>query len=239
MNTATMPSSARDPSNSGRSYRVTLAGRSRSFEADGPFVLGSSQAADVHIIAGEHLAVAEVDPTASCTAIELGFECLETHLPESGDRSRVIGFARWQAGRGEPSDHIELVTLPETDPAAVETLKAIFGDAGFTTSVSADRVGRIVERLIRPQFNLALRAIDDGLVARDDLDTCLQLGLGYRKGLLAPLMEAGLEQHFRASQALYAAYGSAAYLPPRQSVVAASRLGNPDVGDDDPAGGGT
>jgi 3-hydroxybutyryl-CoA dehydrogenase len=80
-----------------------------------------------------------------------------------------------------------------------------------------------VDRLIRPQFNLALRAIDNDLATPDDLETALKIGLGYRRGLLNMVMDSGLELHFERTSALFETYGEAKYAPPRSAVTAATR----------------
>jgi 3-hydroxybutyryl-CoA dehydrogenase len=99
--------------------------------------------------------------------------------------------------------------LPTTDRTAIDAARAIFEAAGLIVSWCKDRPGRIVDRLIRPQFNLALRAIDNDLATPDDLETALKIGLGYRRGLLNMVMDSGLELHFERTSALFETYGEA------------------------------
>ena len=86
-----------------------------------------------------------------------------------------------------------------------------------------DFAGRIVDRLIRPQFNEALRALDEGIATAVDLDVTVQLGLGYRNGFIGPLYKSGLHHHYDVTKALFEVYGQAAYAPARRAVVAKQR----------------
>ena len=65
--------------------------------------------------------------------------------------------------------------------------------------------------------------LDEGLATADDLDTTLRLGLGYPEGPIALLERTGLAHHGDVTQALYEAYGEAAYAPARRARVARAR----------------
>ena len=51
----------------------------------------------------------------------------------------------------------------------------------------------------------------------------LRLGLGYPEGPISLLERTGLEHHFEVTQALFEAYGDAAYAPARRARVAKLR----------------
>ena len=157
--------------------------------------------------------------------IELGIECLGVHTGESRgtEGSNVLGFARFRLGAAEPTKLVELVKQPNTAPAALAAAKKVFEDAGLAVAVCNDFPGRIVDRLIRPYLNAALRRLDEGLATADDMDTTLKLGLGYPEGPIALLERTGLAAHFDVSQALYEALGDAAYAPARRARVAKER----------------
>jgi 3-hydroxybutyryl-CoA dehydrogenase len=89
--------------------------------------------------------------------------------------------------------------------------------------VCGDFPGRIVDRLIRPYFNAALRRLDEKLASADDLDKTLCLGLGYPEGPISLLERTGLAHHFQVTQALYEALGQSDYAPARRARVAAAR----------------
>lgn len=155
--------------------------------------------------------------------LELGSECLEAHVGDDVQADNLLGFARWRLGASDPSPLIEVVGLRQTGEAAFKAARAVFEAEGFEVSQCADRAGRIVDRLLRPQFNLALLAVDDELATAEDLDRCLQLGLGYRQGLLAPVLGGGLEHHYAVTAALFETYGQAQYAPARAAVAAHQR----------------
>lgn len=215
-------------------YTVRSDGSSRSFPQSHALLEAASRGGSVLLLIGNQVALRSNDPDWAAIAIELGEEGLGVHTGEDSGRegSNVVGFSRWRLGSDDPSNLIELVVQPQTSPEAVGLVRAVFEGAGFQVSACADRPGRIVDRLIRPQFNLALQAIDDGLVDAKDLDICLQLGLGYRKGFIAPLERSGLDHHHDVSLALHQAYGRPEYLPARRAVVAKarSRASIPSVG---------
>ncbi len=68
-----------------------------------------------------------------------------------------------------------------------------------------DFEGRIIDRLVRPYYNAALRRLDEGLASADDMDLTLRLGLGYPEGPIALLEKTGLEHHFDVTQDLFGA----------------------------------
>ncbi|KAG1249477.1 hypothetical protein G6F68_013310 [Rhizopus microsporus] len=72
-----------------------------------------------------------------------------------------------------------------------------FAAAGVDGAVCNDFPGRILNRLVRPYYNAALRRLDEGLASADDMDTTLRLGLGYPEGPIALLGRTGLHHHYR------------------------------------------
>lgn len=207
------------------SYVVREAGISRSFSAEHPLLKGGGDRADVLLLIGDGHRLDDERASYGAIGLEIGDEGLGVHTGEDSGREggRVVGFSRWRLGSDEPSNLIELVIQPQTSADSVALVRAVFEGAGFQVSVCADRPGRIVDRLIRPQFNLALQAIDDGLVTARDLDTCLNLGLGYRNGFVVLLERSGLDDHYDRCMTLYAAYGRVEFMPARRAVVAKAR----------------
>ena len=123
----------------------------------------------------------------------------------------------------EPTNLVELVRQPRTSDAALAAAKQVFEAAGLQVAVCGDFAGRIIDRLVRPYYNAALRRLDEGLATADDLDTTLKLGLGYPEGPIALLERTGLAHHFDVTQALFEAYGEPAYAPARRARVAKQR----------------
>ena len=154
--------------------------------------------------------------------IELGTECLGVHTGESAGRegSNILGFARFRLGDAPPSDLVELVRQPRSVAGAIEAARALFADAGLQVALCNDFAGRIIDRLVRPYYNAALRRLDEGLATAEHLDLTLRLGLGYPEGPIALLEHSGLAHHFDVTAALFEAYGDPAFAPARRARVA-------------------
>ena len=84
-------------------------------------------------------------------------------------------------------------------------------------AVCNDFPGRILNRLVRPYYNAALRRLDEGLATANDMDMTLRLGLGYPHGPIALLNRSGLHHHFEVTQDLYEQLGQEAYAPARRA----------------------
>lgn len=201
-------------------------GGSRSFETGHAFLRGASSDGPIVVYVGKDAGSRYV-PDASKTAIvlELGMECLGVHTGEApgAGASNVLGFSRFRLGELAHSNLIELVMQSNTTEVAADAARKMFVEAGFEVSLCKDFSGRIIDRLIRPQFNEALRALDEGIATGADIDLTVQTGLGYSKGFIDLLYKSGLEHHYDATKALFEVYGQPAYAPARRAVVAKQR----------------
>ncbi|UIF90040.1 3-hydroxyacyl-CoA dehydrogenase family protein [Cupriavidus sp. UYPR2.512] len=210
-------------------YEIVHAGESRSFPAPHTFLEQSTVDGEGLVYLGADAGAAYARGTGhegrTFVAIELDMECLGFHTGESSgvEGSNVVGFARFRLGKADPSPLVELVRQPGTNREAIESAKAAFQASGLVVAVCNDFAGRIVDRLIRPYFNAALRRLDEKLASAADLDKTLCLGLGYPEGPISLLERTGLAQHYAVTQALYEALGQEAYAPARRARVAAER----------------
>ena len=210
-------------------HSIIDTGNSRSFPSQHRLFDAAVAQGEVVFVIGSRVAdgLAQVANRDARTAIvlELGLECLGVHTGESrgSEGSNLLGFARYRLGSADPTNLVELVRQPRTKPDALAAARALFERAGFVVALCGDFPGRIVDRLIRPYFNAALRRLDEGLASADDLDTTLRLGLGYPEGPISLLERTGLAQHFDVTQALYEQLGDAAYAPARRARVAKLR----------------
>jgi 3-hydroxybutyryl-CoA dehydrogenase len=210
-------------------YKIVTAGESRSFPSSHPFIeSGETEAPAVVIVGDKAGSVLKdvVDPASMAfIAVELGTECLGVHTGESRglEGSNVVGFARYRLGSAEPTRLVELVKQPGTSAEAVQAARAAFEAAGLQVAVCNDFPGRIVDRLIRPYFNAALRRLDERLATADDLDKTLCLGLGYPEGPIALLERTGLAAHHQVTSALHQALGQEPYASARRAQVAHHR----------------
>ena len=210
-------------------YEIIDTGGSRSFPASHPFLDKAEGSGDVVVIIGEN-AARSLQSLArpemkTAVLIELGTQCLGVHTGERRglEGSNVLGFARFRLGAADPTPLVEIVRQPNTAEAAIAGAREIFEAAGLQVAVCGDFDGRILDRLVRPYFNAALRRLDEGLATADDLDTTLRLGLGYPEGPLSLLERTGLDHHSEVTQALFEALGDPAYAPARRARVAKIR----------------
>ena len=210
-------------------YQVIDTGNSRSFpDAHALLEKAEAQGDAVIIIgarAGQTLQTLAGRDSKTVILVELGTETLGVHTGEGrGDEgSNVIGFARFRLGDAAPTTLVEVVRQPRTSEAALAAAKEILEAAGLQVAVCGDFDGRIIDRLVRPYYNAALRRLDEGLATADDLDTTLKLGLGYPEGPISLLARTGLEHHYDVTHALFEAYGDPAYAPARRARVAKRR----------------
>jgi 3-hydroxybutyryl-CoA dehydrogenase len=206
-------------------YVIHQHSESVSFPAGDAFLLGGSADGEVVIHLGNHLGVFQADDHKIAILVELGTECLGVHTGEAAgeEGSNVLGFARYRNGSEAPGPLIELVRQPASKPEAIAAAQRIFEDAGFTVVVCADQAGRIVDRLVRPKYNDALRFLDEGLASAKDMDVTCRLGLGYRDGPIERVERGGLANHYDVTAALFEVYGTPAYAPARRAVVAKQR----------------
>ena len=210
-------------------YSVIDTGGSSGFQKSHALLQRASRNGEVVLILGADAgrAFRELRDAGKKTAvlIELGMESLGVHTGEAKgeEGSNVLGFARFRLGNAEPSNLVELVRQPRTSEAAIAAAKAVFEGAGLQVAVCGDFAGRIIDRLVRPYYNAALRRLDEGLATAGDMDTTLKLGLGYPEGPISLMERTGLEHHYAVTQALFEAYGDAAYAPARRARVAYER----------------
>lgn len=214
-------------------YAILDTGFSRSFPAEHALLTGAAKdlkSAEIVFVLGEHAGRHAKSlrkwKDKVAVIVELGTESLGVYTGESRaeEGSNVLGFARFRLGGAEPTNLVELVRQPRTSNAALAAAKLVIEGAGLQVAICGDFSGRIIDRLVRPYYNAALRRLDEGLATADDLDTTLKLGLGYPEGPIALLERTGLAHHFDVTQALFEAYGEQPYAPARRARVAKERV---------------
>ncbi len=203
-------------------YGIVSAGESRSFPAGDPFLTNGAVNADVTVHLGGGYAA---DTSKIAVLVELDTECLGVHTGEDSGRegSNAVGFARYRNGNDAPSKLVELVRQPNTRAEALAAARAIFETQGLDVVVCTDLPGRIVDRLVRPKYNDALRFLDEGLASAADMDKTCCLGLGYPDGPIDRATRGGLARHFDVSKAIHDMTGLPGYAPARRAVVAKAR----------------
>lgn len=204
-------------------YTIVAQGESRSFPPGDPFLAGSRPGAPILVLLGRPRLTP--DPGRTAVLVELGTECLGVHTGEdSGEEgSNVLGLARYRNGDDPPSKLVELVRQPHTAPEAIAAARAVLDAAGFTVAECADMPGRIVDRLVRPKYNAALRFLDEGLATAADMDLTCRMGLGYPDGPIERVTRGNLATHHDITRSLFEVFGTSPYAPARRAAVAAAR----------------
>lgn len=122
---------------------------------------------------------------------------------------------------------VEVVQSLTTDPAVVETARAFAASCGKGPVVVKDRAGFIVNALLFPYLNSAVRLLENGLASRDDIDAAMKGGCGFPMGPFQLLDLVGLDTSVAILDALFEEYGdpSMRVHPLLKRMVAADRLG--------------
>lgn len=206
-------------------YQIFQQGNSFSFPTDHAFTAQADRQAKAVIFMGAEAGQAYGKQAsgldlAPFVLIELANECLGVHIGDEDGPDNVLGFARFRLGSAEPTNLVELVRKPWTSDEALAQAKSSLEAAGLVVAVCQDFPGRILNRLLRPYYNAALRRLDDGLASAKDMDATLRMGLGYPEGPIELLNRTGLVDHFKVTQALYEQLGQEAYAPARRARTA-------------------
>jgi 3-hydroxybutyryl-CoA dehydrogenase len=109
---------------------------------------------------------------------------------------------------------VELVrglrTSDETARAAADWCRAI----GKTVVDVRDSAGFVVNRLLVPYVLDAIRALEQGLASRDDIDRAMTLGCGHPMGPLLLADHVGLDTLHAAAEAMFRDLREARFAPP-------------------------
>ena len=121
---------------------------------------------------------------------------------------------------------VEIVVGEQTTPEAVDLAHEFSEALGKTTWESDDKPGFVVNRVLMPWINEGIRAYDEGVATREDIDDGLKLGTNVPMGPLELADHIGLDICLDASTTLYEELGDRykpAYLLKRK--VEAGELG--------------
>jgi 3-hydroxybutyryl-CoA dehydrogenase len=98
---------------------------------------------------------------------------------------------------------VEVVGTVLTCPQSLATARAVVSGAGLTAVTCGDRAGFVVDALLLPYLNDAVRMFEAGYASVDDIDAAMTLGCGYPVGPFAVLDEMGLDVALRGMRAIY------------------------------------
>jgi 3-hydroxybutyryl-CoA dehydrogenase len=129
-----------------------------------------------------------------------------------------------------PAPMMSLVEVIRPMTASDETIAAAID---FATAVGKDpvevkdRAGFIVNALLFPYLNNAVRMLESGTASRDDIDTAMKGGCNFPMGPLALLDLVGLDTSMSILDALYEEFKDPNYaaMPLLRRMVAAGQLG--------------
>ena len=122
---------------------------------------------------------------------------------------------------------IELVRAISTSDDTMAFGRAYGVVVGKTTVESRDRAGFIVNALLIPYLNGAIRMLEDGFATREDIDTAVHLGLNHPMGPLRLIDLIGLDTHLFIANVLFDEFKEPTFAPPPllRRMVTAGLLG--------------
>jgi 3-hydroxybutyryl-CoA dehydrogenase len=144
---------------------------------------------------------------------------------DTGRPERVCGIHFFN-----PATAMSLVEIVRTLVSSDETVteaRAFVEVCGKVPVVVEDRAGFIVNALLFPYLNNAVRMLENRIASRDDIDAAMQGGCNFPMGPLALLDLVGLDTSVAILDALYAEFRDPNYaaVPLLRRMVAAGHLG--------------
>jgi 3-hydroxybutyryl-CoA dehydrogenase len=122
---------------------------------------------------------------------------------------------------------VEIVRPITASDATIEAATAFAQACGKTTVEVQDRAGFIVNALLFPYLNNAVRMLENGTAGRDDIDAAMKGGCNFPMGPLALLDLVGLDTSLSILDALYDEFRDPNYaaMPTLRRLVTAGHLG--------------
>ena len=122
---------------------------------------------------------------------------------------------------------VEVVHCITTSDETVETARTFAESCGKNPVLVRDQAGFIVNALLFPYLNNAVKLLDAGVASRDDIDAAMKGGCNFPMGPLELLDLVGLDTSLAIIEALYAEFRDPNYAPAPllRRMVSAERLG--------------
>ncbi len=122
---------------------------------------------------------------------------------------------------------VEVVPTLVTDGDVVESMRKLCEQVGKVPVVAKDRAGFIVNALLFPYLNQAVRMYEAGYASKEDIDAAMQNGCGHPMGPLALLDLVGNDVSLEIIESLYSEFRDPflAPAPLLKQMVAAGLLG--------------
>ena len=122
---------------------------------------------------------------------------------------------------------VEVVRTISTSDATLETVSAFARSLGKEPIRANDNSGFVVNRLLVPYLLDAVRALEEGVGTREDIDRGMELGCGYPMGPLKLLDFVGLDTTYSIAEIMFQEYREKRFAPPPllKKMVLAGRYG--------------
>lgn len=177
-----------------------------------PVAEGESVVSDIEIGAKPLLvAVSDVlGPDAVIAA--LGEDSVEALL--TGDArldANVVPVVLFEPERA--GQILEIGSSVAINAEATQLVRSVAAAAGLTPVVSKDRSGMVVDALLYPHLNDAVKMLDAGYASVSDIDTAMKAGCGYPKGPFELLDELGADEVIEGLTNMYEETGEAHLVP--------------------------
>ncbi len=122
---------------------------------------------------------------------------------------------------------VEVIPTIMTEPEVPELVSGYARSLGKTPIRAPDRSGFIVNRLLVPYLLDAIRALEEGVASKEDLDVGMKLGCGHPMGPFELLDFVGLDTTFYIANIMYEEFREKRFAPPPllRRMVLAGHLG--------------
>ena len=122
---------------------------------------------------------------------------------------------------------VEIARAEKTSDATIAAAREFAQACGKTVVDVADRTGFVVNALLFPYLNRAVKLLDAGVASRDDIDAAMKGGCNFPMGPLELLDLVGLDTSLSIIQAIQADSGDPndAPAPTLVELVGAGKLG--------------
>ena len=144
---------------------------------------------------------------------------------ETGRPERVCGVHFFNPATAMPL--VEIVRAITSSDETIAEAKAFAEACGKGPVEVKDQAGFIVNALLFPYLNNAIRLMDAGVATRDDIDAAMKGGCNFPMGPFALLDLVGLDTSLSILEALYTEFKDPNYAPAPllRRMVSAERLG--------------
>jgi 3-hydroxybutyryl-CoA dehydrogenase len=144
---------------------------------------------------------------------------------ETGRPGLVCGIHFFNPASAMPL--VEVVRSITTSDETVEAARGFAEACGKTPVLVKDQAGFIVNALLFPYLNNAVKLLDAGVATRDDIDTAMKGGCNFPMGPLELLDLVGLDTSLAILEALYEEFRDPNYAPAPllRRMVSAEKLG--------------